>query len=77
MALLEKALAASSRYLICIQEQNFTFFIGLVLYSSSPKQINMLRISKPQKWGECMNNEPQTKFTGSYKKGCIYFVNNK
>ena len=23
------------------------------------------------------NNEPKTKFTGSYKEECIYFVNNK
>ena len=36
--------------------------------------MNILRISKPQKF---KNNGPQKKFTGSYKKICISFVNNK
>ena len=39
--------------------------------------MNILRISKPQKWRKFKNNDPQTKFTGSYKKDCISFVNNK
>ena len=39
--------------------------------------MNTLRISKPQKWRKFKKNDPQTKFTGSYKKDCISFVNNK
>ena len=30
--------------------------------------MNILRISKPQKWRKLKKNSPQTKFTGSYKK---------
>ena len=39
--------------------------------------MNILRISNPQKWRKIKKNGPLTKFTGSYKKDCIYFVNNK
>ena len=40
--------------------------------------MNILRISKPQKWRKFKKkNDPQTKFTGSYKKDCISFVNSK
>ena len=39
--------------------------------------MNILRISKPQEWRKIKNNDLQTKFTGSYKKDCISFVNNK
>ena len=39
--------------------------------------MNILRISKPQKWRKFKKNDLQTKFTGSYKKDCISFVNNK
>ena len=34
-------------------------------------------ISKPQKWRKFKKNDLQTKFTGSYKKDYISFVNNK
>ena len=30
--------------------------------------MNILRISKPQKLKKFLKNDPQTKFTGSYKK---------
>ena len=30
--------------------------------------MNILRISKPQKLKKILKNDPQTKFTGSYKK---------
>ena len=39
--------------------------------------MNTLRISKPQKWRKFKKNDTQTEFTGSYKKDCISFVNNK
>ena len=39
--------------------------------------MNILRISKPQKWRKFKKNDPQTKVTGSYKKDSISFVNNK
>ena len=39
--------------------------------------MNILRISKPQKWRTVKKNDSQTKFTGSCKKDCISFVNNK
>ena len=39
--------------------------------------MNILRISKPQKWRKFKKNDPQTKFTGSHKKDSISFVNNK
>ena len=39
--------------------------------------MNILRISKPQKGRKFTNNETRTEFTGSYKKDCISFVNNK
>ena len=39
--------------------------------------MNILRISKPQKWRKFKKNDPQTKFSGFYKKDCISFVNNK
>ena len=42
-----------------------------------PKKLNILRTCKPQKWRKFKKNDPQTKFTGSYKKDCISFVNNK
>ena len=30
--------------------------------------MNILRTSKPQKWRKFKENDPQTKFTGCYKK---------
>ena len=38
--------------------------------------MNILIISKPQKWRQFKKNDPHTKFTGSYKIDCISFVNN-
>ena len=39
--------------------------------------MNILRISDRQQWRKFKKNGPQTKFTASYKKDCIYFANNK
>ena len=39
--------------------------------------MNILKISKPQKWRKFKKNDLQTKFAGSYKRECIYFVSNK
>ena len=39
--------------------------------------MNILRISKPQKWRKFKKNDAQLKLTGSNKKDCISFVNNK
>ena len=33
--------------------------------------MNILRMPKPQKWRKFKKNDPQTNFTGSYKK--MYF----
>ena len=30
--------------------------------------MNILRLFKPQKWRKSKKNDPQTKFTGTYKK---------
>ena len=41
--------------------------------------MNILRISKPQKWRKFKKNDPQTKFTGSYKKDpfLLLIINSK
>ena len=61
---------------LCL-EAKFHFFTGLVFNSSSLKKMNILRISKRQKWRKFKKNDPQLKLTGSYKKDCISFFNNK
>ena len=39
--------------------------------------MNILRISKPQKWRKFKNSKPQTKLTRSYKNDCVSFVHSK
>ena len=34
-------------------------------------EINKLRTFQPQKWKKIKNSQPQTKFTGSYKKKSV------
>ena len=35
---------------------------------------NKLRTFQPQKWKKIKNSQPQTKFTGSYKKKSVYLL---
>ena len=35
---------------------------------------NKLRTFQPQKWKKIKNSQPQTKFTGSYKKKCVFGI---
>ena len=45
------------------------FLCGIARFSPGNK--NKLRTFQPQKWKK-KNSQPQTKFTGSYKKECIF-----
>ena len=50
-----------------------TFFCGIARFSRGNK--NKLRTFQPQKWNKIKNSQPQTKFTGSYKKKECISVN--
>ena len=51
--------------------QSDILLCGIARFSRRNK--NKLRTFQPQKWKKIKNSQPQTKFTGSYKKECIYF----
>ena len=44
------------------------YFYWVSFKQQFPEKMNILGISKPQKWRKFKNNEPQTKIIGSYKK---------
>ena len=51
--------------------QSDILLCGIAKFSRGNK--NKLRTFQPQKWKKIKNSQPQTKFTGSYKKKeCIY-----
>ena len=72
-----KKLLLQARATLFVFISKSPFFTGLVLSSSSQKKLKKWVLSKPQKWRKFKKNDLQTKFTGSYKKESISFVNNK
>ena len=59
--------------IVCFYCTQSDILCGIAKFSRGNK--NKLRTFQPQKWKKSKNSQPQTKFTGSYKKRSVFTIN--